>query len=377
MKFNTLYKRTKTGSVQVWWMELNPEDASQYCTVAGKQGGKMMKSGWITAPLTNEGRANQRTPEQQALFIVDATYTKKLESKYRESVEDIDVSNYFECMLAHSFDETKTVLDYENSEIYSNFKLDGMRCLATKDGLFSRNGKPIVCVPHIWDALKHIFEAQEDIVLDGELYNHDLKDDFNEIISNVKKTKPKPEDLVKAKELIQYHIYDVDNTGKTKLSYSIRASFIKKLVEALNQPSIVAVEATRVNSREELDKLFDSYIEQGYEGQMVRLNGEYEHFRSNNLLKRKFWIEKEYKLLRIIEGKGNWAGKAKSFGFMTEEGKDFEAGARGTMKELEKLLLNKDDFIGTMCTVRFPNYTPDGKPRFGVVKEFDRTDNLV
>ena len=49
-------------------------------------------------------------------------------------------------------------------------KLDGVRCIARKDGLFSRDGNPITTQPHIEAALAPLFAAEPDLVLDGELW---------------------------------------------------------------------------------------------------------------------------------------------------------------------------------------------------------------
>ena len=65
-------------------------------------------------------------------------------------------------------------------------KLDGVRCIFTKDGAYSRTGKEFKNVAHIEEDLKDFFDKYPDTVLDGELYNHDLKKDFEKIISLVR-----------------------------------------------------------------------------------------------------------------------------------------------------------------------------------------------
>ncbi len=83
-------------------------------------------------------------------------------------------------------------------------------------------------VKHIQQALRPFFAKNPTAVLDGELYNHGLKDDFEKIISLVKKKKPTDQDKAEAKELVQYHIYDVASmtiaTYFTRLNY-INSSF--------------------------------------------------------------------------------------------------------------------------------------------------------
>ena len=76
-------------------------------------------------------------------------------------------------MLAHKFDINR--VDYTQPEgYYIQPKLDGIRCLFTADGAYSRNNKKFMNLKHIEMALKPFFEQHPDVVLDGELYNHEL-----------------------------------------------------------------------------------------------------------------------------------------------------------------------------------------------------------
>ena len=87
-------------------------------------------------------------------------------------------------------------------------RLDGVRCLFTKDGAYSRTGKKFMNLRHIEMALKPFFDKNPDVTLDGELYNHKLKNDFEKIISLVRKQKPTANDRLDAQHLVQFHVYD-------------------------------------------------------------------------------------------------------------------------------------------------------------------------
>ena len=76
-------------------------------------------------------------------------------------------------MLAHKFNPDKAVFP-----ALLQPKLDGVRCVFTKEGAFSRTGKEFKNVDHIIKTLKPLFKKYPYIRLDGELYNHKLKDDF-------------------------------------------------------------------------------------------------------------------------------------------------------------------------------------------------------
>ena len=68
-------------------------------------------------------------------------------------------------------------------------KLDGVRCLIQYDDgkvtAYSRTGKVWKNIEHITLGLYRFFDKYPNVILDGELYNHDFKDDFESIISMV------------------------------------------------------------------------------------------------------------------------------------------------------------------------------------------------
>ena len=369
--FKTIYKKTKTGATQQWHREI---DGSKYRTVSGQVGGKLVISDWKQCEGTNTGRANERTPEDQALFECAASRKKRLEKDYHESLRNIDEgAKIVSCMLAHEY--KKAMLRKKPpilSDCYSQPKLDGMRCLTNRYGMWTRNGKPIVSCPHISDLLRDVFIVNPDLIFDGELYNHSLKADFNEIMSIVKKLKPTNDDLEKSASLAQYHVYDLI-TPDSKV-FSERSKYLETLVNNLEFGGVHYVATTKINSEEHLDSLYEDYLTNGYEGQIIRTNSVYEGCRTWSLLKRKEFYDAEYILVDIEPGLGNWSGKAKSAILKLPDGRTFSAGITGTMEFCAELLKNKHSYIGKMTTVNYTNLTPAGVPRFGRCKEFHRMD---
>jgi DNA ligase-1 len=172
------------GKIREWRIEI---EGPKYRTVSGLKDGKQVNSEWKYATAKNEGRSNATTPEEQAKAEVQALYTNRLERDYHKNIKDVGKSRFFKPMLADEWGHRKDKIEYP---VWVQPKLDGVRCIASKDGLYSRQGKPILAAPHILEALTPLFEINPDLILDGELYNHDLKEDFNKIISLVRKTKP-------------------------------------------------------------------------------------------------------------------------------------------------------------------------------------------
>ena len=122
-------------------------------------------------------------------------------------------------------------IDYNNKLIFIQPKLDGVRCLIQCDGnpakrgiiAYSRTSKEWKNIDHILEQLIPFFIKFPNVILDGELYNHDLRDNFEKIISLVRKTKPTDDDRQEASELTQFHCYDIIDE---KLPFDQRNEFI-------------------------------------------------------------------------------------------------------------------------------------------------------
>ena len=108
-------------------------------------------------------------------------------------------------MLAYKIG--KKDIDFTES-VFMQPKLDGIRCLISKDGAFTRTGKEIKNIQHIRRKLKPFFDTHKDHILDGELYNHKLKDDFEKIVSCVRKTKLNTKSIAESQRLVQFHVSD-------------------------------------------------------------------------------------------------------------------------------------------------------------------------
>ena len=355
VKLPTLYSRTSTGAIQRWDITVEKD---YYFTSFGQVDGKIQTTKPTVCIVTNEGRANQRTPEEQALFEAKALWKKKQESGYYELVDDIDQVGFVEPMLAKNFDDYRDKIKFP---VYSSSKLDGIRCIVTKDGMFSRNGKIFNSCPHIREELQYFFNKYPDVVLDGELYCDKLNNNFNKICSLVKKSKPNTEDLLESKITVQYWIYDTVN----KEQFTTRFKFIQENIKETSNIKIVY--SVPVNNFNELDDLYEQYLSAGFEGQMVRINAVYENKRSKNLLKRKEFQDREYIILDILEGEGNRSGLAGAMVFKNENSILFNSNIKGDRSFLKELLINKNQYIGKEATIKFFNLTPNFIPRFPFV----------
>jgi ATP-dependent DNA ligase len=367
MEAYRLYKIDSNGNTRVWWMEYDDE---KYRTHAGIDGGKIVVSGWQYATAKNVGRANETTVKEQVLFEVCAEYQKKeFQGKYHLNVKDASKgATFHECMLADKYNPKK----HNKFPYFSQPKLDGVRCLVSKDGMQSRNGKPIVSAPHIREILEPFFQCHPDAVLDGELYNHELKSDFEKLISLVRKSKPTADDLEESAEKIQYHVYDlVDGLPNMHLqTFMDRLGFINQFdYRSRYYPTVQVVKTTNIQDEHDIEMMLGEYLESGYEGQMLRvMDSPYEGKRSKNLIKHKEFEDDEFDIVSMEEGKGNWADAVKRIEIRLKDGTTQFAGVRGSFDTLHDLLYNDEGY--KQVTVRYQNKTDDGKLRFPVVVAF-------
>lgn len=360
---STLYKRDSKGSVRIWKGEVASDNDNFYWrAISGLEDGKQVESGWKIVEQKNVGKANETSLQGQAEQEMLADFNKKLERGYFRSKEEIDTFDKIKPMLASKYEDAK--LDFEKNVYYTQPKLDGIRCIARKNGLWSRAGKEILAVPHVMEALTVFFDEYPDAILDGELYNHQLRDDFNKITSLVRKTKPTDDDIKESKELVQYHVYDVIQMhDKSEKKFSDRIDWFYSQGFT---GSVQAVDTRRVLNQDQIDRNYGDDLEDGFEGQMIRIHSFYEqNKRSKSLIKRKEFLTDEFTVVGVEEGKGNWSGHIKRFILALPGGTQFGAGVRGTQDTMRTMFEAKQTPL--WATLRYFTPTPDGIPRFPVV----------
>ena len=268
-------------------------------------------------------------------------------------------------MLAHKVNDKK--IDF-NEPVFIQPKLDGVRCIFTKDGAYSRTGKQFHNLRHIELRLKGFFKLNPDIQLDGELYNHALRNDFEQIISLVRKQKPTDEDRRNAQHLIQYHVYDMIAEG---LSYEDRLNWLMSNKVLWWGNVIVPVETHRVNKYEEAANMhYDGFLKQGYEGSILRLNGAYEQKRSYNLQKFKDFSDTEATIIGYEAGKGKFTGLIGKFLMIDDNGVEFGCPiGKGYNYDDRRFILNNiHDYIGKRATFTYFERTKAGSYRHPLYK---------
>lgn len=304
----TLFKRTSTGAIQLWTIGV---DKNVIVVNFGQKDGKIQHTEETIKEGKNTGKSNETTPEEQAL----AEATSKWEGKVKKGyVEDIaraaagekDIDGGFDCMLAQKHKDHKHKIKYP---AYTQPKLNGHRCLAIVDNgvatLWSRTRKPITSCPHIIEELQAVYPKGYH-EKDGELYNHDYKDNFEELASLIRQEVP-AEDCTE----VQYHLYDSPTSGDV---FANRIENLKNELHCYEKAKaplkyLKFTDTMLVKSEEEMLSAFGHYTDLGYEGSMARNAASlYVGKRSYDLQKVKSFLDDDWAITSIKEGTGRDAG---------------------------------------------------------------------
>ncbi len=237
-------------------------------------------------------------------------------------------------------------------------KLNGLRCMYIPGrGFFSRDGK-------LWNyaVLKHISLPSPEYILDGELYCHGMSLQKINAAVGVNRLEP-GEDTKK----IIFFAFDLVEPKYNALTRML-------LLDKIYSDNLRKTAATRVvnweicKTRIELDMCYQDYLDQGYEGQMLKsVFGSYmpqgEKERSTmNLQKRKAFLDAEFLCIgRVISDEGKCKGKLGALEFITNKGVRFEVGTGFTDEEREEYIQPNYDFR-KKATIKYLNLTDDGRP---------------
>lgn len=381
-----IYTIDKEDRVRVWRMD---QQGSQHRTVHGLLDGAQTESGW-TQCVGKQGRS----AVEQAASEIKSGYEYQLKRDYFETIEEARKGpRYFAPQLAIKYSD----LGFDKSIAYAmkhpgrgdkahlmgvEPKFDGFCFIAQASGMTSREGQPIVAAPHIMSALSPFFAQFPDAILHGELYNHDFCDDFESLSSILKKQNPTPEDLERSK-LMSAHIYDYPSVAELPLSkrkellvldmYEVFTSGWTEHEDyagLVNQDKhLVIVGISWLDSDEKVTEFRTEMVKRRYEGAMGKLDIPYEPgTRSKGNQKHKVTQDGEFKIVRIREGKGNYAGLAKAVDLIDAEGREFSAGIKGDKARLKAILEAASTY--KLAGIEYLRLTKRGVPKGGVATKF-------
>jgi hypothetical protein len=432
--FKTILKPTKTRWAIIRMIKVNvlgnklswqvafDDITNQIVTWDGHLNGKIKEPVYFDVVLNNSGRNFQ----EQAWQIAWKKYIDKIRKGYyppgTHQLPKITP------MLADKYTE-KEPLDLP---VDCDTKLDGIRSWMRKNGdfveAFSRNNCKEEIILHILIECNDFFDyLPHNCALDGEIWHPNLKlHEIQSLVTTKEIIKP-------GLQMLEYHIFDIwteDNFEYEKrreiLENCIREyrknkfgyekyydnyiygqggrdmydelvdwrtkedfGFVEpgiKLKEGLDKMfylnDALPAEKTKIfltnvltaYSREDIDKFHSIYLENGYEGTMVRkrANGhsrdskEYEKAcyackRCKNILKYKNFIDEEAECIDVKDSKGNEKGCAV---LMVKDirGNIFPIRMRGTFELRKEWLKDPSMVIGKQITFKYTSLTKNGKP---------------
>lgn len=372
----TLYKKDTNSQIRRWICELVIDsDTPGIKYTDGLLNGKLKDFTFKEAKPKNIGKANETTASQQAELMFEQEVGTKLRNKYFRTAEEAETAIIFSPMLCPSGMKWK---DYKNKVFYPAYaspKLDGARCyIQVENGEVvakTRSGKVWNNVAHIIETVRPFLLAHPEVVLDGELYNHNFKDNFEDLMSIIKTDKPTEQDRELSKNSVQYHIYDFYDSKYPALITQMRMSMLHDKTNGFStlftNPYVNLCKSYIVKNEQEFDELHEKALRLGYEGTILRLNHFYEPGkRSKHMLKRKELYDLEATIVDIIEGEGTNVGICAKMKIKLDDGIEQDAGmGKGITHHIaERLLKFKHLHIGKRATFQYFGYTNGGKLRF-------------
>ena len=287
-------------------------------------------------------------------------------------------------MLAHPVGGFERITDEEwHDGLYIQPKLDGVRCViqaklikiihydyAVLVTAYSRTGKEWKNINHILAELCPFFSKYPNVILDGELYNHDLKDDFEQIISLVRRQKPDDIDMLESRDMVQFHCYDIINED---WHFEDRNLFRQQNFSYYGDyqcNSVISVDHEMVHNTEQVEVAHEDYLELGYEGSILRKNEVYECKRSWTLMKVKDFSDTEAIIVGYEEGKGKREGTLGKFLMQDEDGNQFGCppGKGYNYQDMRDMLKNIHKYMGQRATFTFFERTKAGSYRHPLFK---------
>lgn len=369
--FPELQGDAQTGKTKMWSIRVfEREGRGVMETTYGYVDGKKQVNEKVIAEGKNIGKKNETTPLQQALNEARSAWMKKKESGYvligsvEEKIQEEDVTEggrgkginetVPSPMLAHDYHKRGKSIQFP---CYVQRKYDGTRCVGIpRKGIFSRNRKSY---PHLEHIVEELDKLPSKIILDGELYSNTLT--FQEIVGLVKRETLKQGDEEKQRQ-IYYHVYDIISDEP----YEKRMKELQSMFDAYKCKYIVPVATEVCESEDRMKELHTKYVEEGYEGIMLRnKNGLYKGVRSIDLQKFKQFEDEEYEVIDCKEGEGQEAGCV-IWVCKTKKGGVFNCRPRGSREDRMQFFQEGELYKGKMLTVRYQELTDTGIPRFPV-----------
>jgi len=368
-----LFRPAASGKTLMWQIEVFDHIVQGQAVIqvsSGLQEGAKQVFSTTIEKGKNIGKSNETSAFEQALKEAQSGWEKAKKKGYTENLENYAAPR--KQMGAHKFLEC---LDKVTWPAILQPKLEGISCKVVKVGpreihYLSSEGNRFLNLEYMTPFYSEILVVGEEV--GSELYAHD---NSALIVQECGMLSVQPErihfedivSLVKGSEyahdrelLIKSHMFDLPSG----LPIEERLAELERRFSLLpDHCPIDLVPHYLVDNEEQFFEAHEGFKADGYEGTMYRrLGSPYVYdYRSYDLLKHKDFLDKEFPIVEIREGKGKFAGKA-VFLCLADNGLPFEVITRGSAEKKEEYFRNAVDLVGGLMTVRYQRLTKRGVP---------------
>ena len=379
-----LLGKSSTNKFRWWQCECDEEwhdDVNGYVIQRsyGQVGGKTTMSPTIIVSQTKQ----KRNWQEQYTLQFNSEVKKQLDKGYVEvpkhpnDYSEAELSEIFGEVVTNQAGVIKPMLAKQESKLTNrkildkewlcSKKLDGVRCLMYWDGkqvrTASRGGEnydPATSHLRENEQLIEFFESHPSIILDGELYRHGKT---LQQISSAARMEKNAYDC----DWLQYWIYDMYDTANPDMPALKRQCFLNEYclcADSENSDSDIQLVEQKIISKEEnIWKLHDQYVSEGFEGCVIRNpdkpykpNG-----RTNDMIKFKNYKSEDFKVVGYELGRRG--SEDMCFICELEDGRTFKAMPCGTRDLKEEYITNFDSkYKGHFAECTYFNYSNDGIP---------------
>ena len=399
--FKTLVSKDSKGKIRVVEIFYEGDETTRIYTIyryTGQFEGKLTTQPKI---VVDRGKATRNIHEQVELQF-NALVKGYKDKGYIELENEIDNYNSEELyqllgesptgtngvvkpMLAKQADKvTKT--NIFNKKWIASRKIDGLRCIiylgddgklhTSSRGATNYDSAMFEILTH--PALIKLFKNNEGLMLDGECYHHGYT---LQQINSIARTQKVAKDL----EILQFYWYDIvdlNNPFKTRLAkmksiaselkeYGSEISWEPDRIFKENELRIQFVPQVEVSGWDNMMKLHNEYVSEGWEGLVIRdperpykPNG-----RTNDMIKIKVYKDDCFKVV------GKEAGLRGSedmvFIMQMPDGRTFKAKPFGDREQKQEYWINfEEKYNGHIGECKFFYYSDDGIPLQPAFKAF-------
>lgn len=399
--FKTLISKDSKGKIRVVEISYEGNETTRIYTIyryTGQFEGKMTKQPEI---IIDKGKATRNIHEQVELQF-NALVKGYKDKGYIELENEIDNYNSEELyqllgesptgsngvvkpMLAKQADKVTNTKIFDKEWLASR-KIDGLRCIiylgddgklhTSSRGATNYDSAMFEILTH--PALIKLFKNNKGLMLDGECYHHGYT---LQQINSIARTQKVAKDL----EVLQFYWYDIvdlNNPFKSRLAkmksiaeelkeYGSEISWEPDRIFKENELRIQFVPQVEVNGWDNMMKLHNDYVSEGWEGLVIRdperpykPNG-----RTNDMIKIKIYKDDCFK---VIDKEAGLRG-SEDMVFIMEmpDGRTFKAKPFGDREQKEEYWINFDKkYKGHIGECKFFYYSDDGIPLQPAFKAF-------